>query len=93
MWNVTGSNESIQTKPNPMAPTWVHATKSGCFTEDEKSKFISIVMKLSYLAQQTCPDILFAVNKLAQYQNANPTKSDWGVLIRILRYLRKTWDL
>jgi hypothetical protein len=93
MWNVAGSNESIQTKPNPMAPTWVHDTKRGWLTEDEKSKFISIVMKLSYLAQQTRPDILFAVNKLAQYQNANPTKSDWGALIRILRYLRKTWDL
>jgi hypothetical protein len=76
-----------------MAPTWVHDSKSGWLTEDEKSKLISIVMKLSYLPQQTRPDILFAVNKLAQYQNANPTKSDWGALIRILRYLRKTWDL
>jgi hypothetical protein len=32
--------------------------------EKDRSEFLSILMKLAYFAQQSPPDILFAVNKL-----------------------------
>jgi hypothetical protein len=48
-------------------------------------------MKLSYLAQQTRADIMFAVNVLAQYQE-KPTENEWSAMVHILRYLKGTWD-
>lgn len=48
-------------------------------------------MKLSYLAQQTRPDIAFAVNILAKFQ-IDAREHDKKALERILRYVRGTWD-
>ena len=49
-------------------------------------------MKLMYLAQQTRPDLLYAVNVLAQYQK-DPRDCDYAGALRILEYLRATYDL
>ncbi|XP_055633344.1 uncharacterized protein LOC129773723 [Toxorhynchites rutilus septentrionalis] len=44
---------------------------------------------LTYLAQATRPDISFAVNHISQF-NANPGRSHWNAVKRIMRYLRGT---
>ena len=45
-----------------------------------------------YAAIATRPDIAFAVNSLAQY-NQRPSTNHWDAVIRIFRYLRKTKNL
>jgi hypothetical protein len=50
-----------------------------------------VVMKLSWMANQTRPDLSYAVNTLAQYQR-NCTETDWKAMLRILRYVRGTVD-
>ena len=47
---------------------------------------------LLYLAGATKPDIAFAVNYLARYQQ-NPTEEDWMDVKRTLRYLRGTAEI
>ena len=55
----------------------------------DKSKFLSQVMSLMYLATKTRPDILFAVSTLAS-RCGEPRRSDMDQLDRVLRYLRGT---
>ena len=92
MWVKEGSDIPITTKPSPMSTTWTHDKESKNLTDEMKTKYRSRLMKLSYLAQQTRPDIQYTVNVLAQYQQ-DPRDCDWNALTRLMRYLRKTWDL
>ena len=55
----------------------------------DKSKFLSQVMSLMYLATKTRPDILFTVSTLAS-RCGEPRQSDMDQLDRVLRYLRGT---
>ena len=54
--------------------------------------YLSVIGALMYLANNTWPDIAFAVNLLARY-NAAPTKRHWVGIKTILRYLNGTRDL
>ena len=54
--------------------------------------YLSVIGALMYLANQTRPDIAFAVNLLARY-SATPTKRHWTGAKQILRYLNGTKDL
>ena len=98
MWNSKtrkdedGNPIPVDTKPTPMVVNWKHNPNDEVLDSEFKTKFRSILMKLSYLAQQTRPDIQYTVNVLAQYQQ-EPRTGDWKALHRCLRYLRKTWDL
>lgn len=76
----------------PMECNWKLDTSSTGLSDDMKSQYRSILMTLSYFSLVCRPDIMFAVNTLAQYQQA-PTVFLWHSLIRILRYLRNTYDL
>jgi hypothetical protein len=79
-------------KTTPMETDWKHDAKSPRLSPVEETRFRSILMKISYLAQQTRPDLMFAVYTLAQYQSVC-TQHDMIALTRIMRYLRGTWDL
>jgi hypothetical protein len=48
-----------------------------------------IVGSLLWAAQCTCPDILFAVNRLSQFLK-DPSKIHWQAACRVLRYLVTT---
>ena len=88
MWeNDTKSKSS----PTPMSTSFQRDNNSPRLDKNNHTKYRSIVMKLSYLAQQTRADIMYAVNVLAQYQE-KPTDNEWKALIKILRYLMGTWD-
>jgi hypothetical protein len=91
MWKHETTGLPIEEKSTPMMTSWEHDSSSPFLTEKERSDFLSVLMKLAYLAQQSRPDILYAVNKLAQYQG-KANHSDRKALERILRYLRGTWD-
>lgn len=90
-WEHQSSGMPVESKPSPMSVGWEHDENATPLTKEEKSNFMSTIMKVAYLAQQSRPDILLAVNRLSQYQNV-ANKSDQKALERILRYLRGTWD-
>jgi hypothetical protein len=54
--------------------------------------YLSAIGALMYLANNTRPDITFAVNLLARY-NAAPIMRHWNKVKDVLRYLRGTSDL
>ena len=54
--------------------------------EDRSNPFARLLGELQFLANMTCPDISFAVNRLTCY-TANPSTQHYGMLKRILRYL------
>jgi hypothetical protein len=80
-------------KDAPMSVGWEHDDTSPELSEGDATKFVGITAKLLYLATQTRPDIAFAVNTVSQYQRAPPRVNDMVEVVRILRYLRKTYDL
>jgi hypothetical protein len=91
MWDTT-KDFRVDVKPTPMVVGWTHNENSEELSPLQGKDFVSILMKLSYLAQQSRPDILYAVNYLAQYQK-DVRMHDWKALMRILKYLRGTHDL
>jgi hypothetical protein len=54
--------------------------------------YLNAIGALMYLANNTRPDIAFAVNLLARH-SAAPTKRHWNGIKNILRYLQGTADL
>ncbi|XP_074342406.1 secreted RxLR effector protein 161-like [Apium graveolens] len=54
--------------------------------------YLSAIGALMYLANNTRPDIAFAVNLLARF-SSDPTKRHLDVIKHILTYLRGTIDL
>ena len=81
----------INPKPTPMVVGWEHDPSSIRLNKTEESRYRSVVMSLSYLATHSRPDLSFAVNILAQYQN-DCRVHDWTAAQHILKYLRGTWD-
>jgi hypothetical protein len=60
-------------------------------TSVDRTKYLSLLMSIMYLARLTRPDILLATTFLAT-KSQQPTQTDWNHLQRILRYLNGTQD-
>jgi hypothetical protein len=54
--------------------------------------YLSVIGALMYLANNTRPDIVFAVNYLTRH-SATPKMHHWNNIKNILRYLNDTIDL
>ena len=91
IWEEPKLGQINGTKPTPMAVNYKYDELIKRLDKKMNSQYRSIIMKLSYLAQQTRADIMFAVNVLAQYQE-KPTENEWRAMIHILKYLKGTWD-
>ncbi|TPX40061.1 DNA-directed DNA polymerase, partial [Chytriomyces confervae] len=78
-------------KLTPMVEGWKHDPDSPKVSPEKNKTYHSCTMKVAYLANCTRPDISFTVNTLAQYQN-DCREHDWNALIRVLRYIKGTWD-
>ena len=91
LWEEPTTVQIIGTKPTPMAVNYKYDETLERLDKKKNSQYRSVIMKLSYLAQQTRADIMFAVNVLAQYQE-KPTANEWKAMVHILRYLKGTWD-
>jgi hypothetical protein len=57
-----------------------------------KKPYLSAIGALMYLANQTRPDIDFAVSLLARH-NSQPTMRHWHGIKRVFRYLQGTLDM
>jgi hypothetical protein len=79
-------------------PNWTPAHQvalgsdpDGELHDQSKWHYASIVGMLLYLANNTRPDISFAVSQVARFNN-NPKKSHASAVQMILRYLKRTYD-
>ncbi len=89
--NDVGINDS-RTKPVPAKVSLrFHAFKDEP-TFDLNFNYRSVVGKLDYLAQTTCPDIMYAVHQIANYSSA-PRQSHGEAILYLVRYLKKTREL
>lgn len=59
---------------------------------DPKVPYLSAIRALMYLANNTHPDIAFAVSLLARF-SSSPTRRPWNRVKHILRYLQGTIDM
>jgi hypothetical protein len=82
-------DSSSHTKDTP-APGILHPDRDGHPRED-KWNYRSLIGKLTYLAQNTCPDLSFAVHQCARFSN-NPTALHELAVKRISCYLLQTRD-
>ncbi|MBW0542892.1 hypothetical protein O181_082607 [Austropuccinia psidii MF-1] len=57
--------------------------------EFDKHSFQQAIGFLNYLAQHTCPNILFTINQLARCIT-NPTIIQWRAVKHLLRYIKNT---
>ena len=86
LWSEQGG-----TRPTPMSTSYKYDQSLKRLDPKMNTRYRSVIMKLSYLAQQTRADLMYAVNVLAQYQE-KPTDNEWKAMVHILRYLKGTWD-
>ena len=86
-WDV--HNEKLP--ENPISENWTHDDNSLPLTGSERDFFVSYLMKLAWMSQQTRIDLAASASILAQYLS-KPTKSDLAALKRCLLYLRGSWD-
>jgi hypothetical protein len=66
--------------------------KSEKLNENEHKNYRALVGALMYMANQTRPDIMYAVGMLSRRLSA-PTQADWIAGRRVLRYLIGTYTL
>jgi hypothetical protein len=85
-------NKDSNTKPVPAKVSLrLHAFKEEPVF-DLNFNYRSVVGKLNYLAQTTCPDIMYATHQIAKY-SSDPRTSHGEAVIYLIRYLKKTRDL
>jgi hypothetical protein len=60
-------------------------------TFDLNFNYRSVVGKLNYLAQITCPDIMYTVHQIAKY-SSDPRQSHGEAILYLVYYLKKTHD-
>jgi Reverse transcriptase (RNA-dependent DNA polymerase) len=67
------SMTNAKSAPTPLSSNWVAQLNKGKASPELLSQYQSIIGSLLYLMIGTCPDIAFAVTKLAQF-SANPSQ-------------------
>jgi hypothetical protein len=81
-----------KTKPVPAKVSLqLHAFKNEQVF-DLDFNYRSVVSKLNYLAQTTCPDIMYATHQNAKY-SSDPRQLHGKAILYLIRYLKKTHDL
>ncbi len=81
-----------KTKPVPAKVSLgIHAFKNEQVF-DLDFNYRSVVGKLNYLAQTTCPDIMYATHQIAKY-SSDPRLSHGETIFYLICYLKKTCDL
>jgi hypothetical protein len=80
------SMTNAKSTPTPLPSNWVPQLNKGKVSLELLRNYQSIIGSLLYLMIGTCPDIAFAVTKLAQF-SANPSQEHFGQAKYICRYL------
>ncbi|KAM1643278.1 hypothetical protein ACFX2K_013105 [Malus domestica] len=93
------SEDKVKPLSTPMVVRTLDAKRDPFRPKEDKEEilepevpYLSAIGALLYLAQCTKPDISFAVNLLARYNNA-PTCRHWNGVKDAFRYLKGTTDL
>lgn len=81
----------IKPAKTPMSSQYTHDKDSPLLNDIEATRYRSELMKISYVATKTRPDISYAVNILAQHL-VDPHTTEAKALARLQRYLLGTWD-
>ena len=74
--------------PNPIYSDLLDG-KNDNTPHDDKHGYISLVMKLLFIATHTRPDVLFIVSYLTS-KNTAPNQRDYQQALRLLKYLKHT---
>jgi hypothetical protein len=61
-------------------------------TFDLNFNYRSVVGKLNYLAQTTCPDIMYTIHQIAKY-SSDPRQSHGEAILYLVCYMKKTCEL
>jgi hypothetical protein len=83
------SMTNAKSAPTPLPSNWVPQLNKGKASPELLRQYQSIIGSLLYLMIGTCPDIAFAVTKLAQF-SANPSQEHFERAKYICRYLVST---
>ena len=93
------NEDKVKPSSTPMVVRTLDAKRNSFLPKENEEEilepevpYLSAIGTLLYLAQCTRPDISFAVNLLARYNNA-PTSRHWNGVKDIFRYLKGTTDL
>jgi hypothetical protein len=89
--NKVGINDA-RAKPVPAKVSIrLHAFKDEP-TFDLNFNYRSVVGKLNYLGQTTCPDIMYAIHQVTKY-SSDPRQSHGEAILYLVCYLKKTREL
>jgi hypothetical protein len=81
--------ENAKSAPTPLPAGYVPAPNKGTATPELQSWFQTVIGLLIYIMLGTCPDIAFAVTKLAQFL-ANPSQDHVNKALHVCHYLIST---
>jgi hypothetical protein len=82
----------VKTKPVPAkVAILLHAFKD-VLPFNLNFNYCSVVGKLNYLAQTTCPDIMYATHQITNF-SADPREPHGDAILYLVCYLKKTRDL
>jgi histone deacetylase 1/2 len=84
-------DSNVKPARTPISSHYEHDKSLPLLDNKDATTFRSELMKLSYLATKTRPDLSYAVNILAQHQ-VEPRVCEQKALARLHRYLLGTWD-
>ena len=74
LWN---NRESRKYPSNPISENWVHDESSGYLEKKDRDFYISFLMSVAWMSQQTRPDLCASTSMLARYLG-KPTKIRFG---------------
>lgn len=78
---------------NPVKALMVRGSELGAGDPSpENNRYVKLAGSLSYLSNQTTPDIAFAVGRLAR-RMVHPTEGHWALAKRVFRYLKEARNM
>lgn len=57
-----------------------------------QKEYVQIIRCLTYLTNNTRPDIAYAIRRLSRY-TSNPNEKHWTTITQVLKYLKGITDL
>jgi hypothetical protein len=85
------TDAKVKAVPAKVSPVQLHAFKKEA-PFSLNFNYHLIVGKLNYLAQTTCPDIMYATHPIAKY-SADPREPHSDAILYLVCYLKKTRDI
>jgi hypothetical protein len=88
----TGMDDVKTTKPVPAKVASILRAHRDLPPFNLNFNYRSVVGKLNYLAQTTCPDIMYAIHQIAKF-SSDPREPHGEAILYLVRYLKKTREI